>query len=62
MLNLDLCSNLVLKEYDHPWKLLQNENGILSSLVKTTGKASSALLRDAAELVICHLTYVHRKL
>ncbi|OXA59787.1 Multidrug resistance-associated protein 4 [Folsomia candida] len=40
----------VIMEYDHPWKLLQNENGILSSLVKTTGKASSALLRDAAEL------------
>ncbi|CAL8104322.1 unnamed protein product [Orchesella dallaii] len=37
-------------EYDHPHILLQNPNGILSSMVQHTGKSSSAMLsRIAAE-------------
>ncbi len=49
LVSLNNC--MTWQEYDHPWNLLQNGNGIFSSLVNTTGKVNSGLLRTAAELV-----------
>jgi len=43
-----VLDNGLLKEYDHPHLLLQNVNGILSSMVDHTGKTSAVALRYAA--------------
>ncbi|CAG9854730.1 unnamed protein product [Phyllotreta striolata] len=36
-------------EFDRPWKLLENETGLFSSLVMQTGKATARFLKDIAE-------------
>ncbi|ODM93387.1 ABC transporter C family member 10 [Orchesella cincta] len=43
-----VLDNGFVMEYDHPHRLLQNPNGILTSMVQHTGKSSSALLRKIA--------------
>ncbi|ODM86916.1 Multidrug resistance-associated protein 4, partial [Orchesella cincta] len=43
-----VLDNGFVKEYDHPHILLQNPNGILTSMVQHTGKSSSAMLRKIA--------------
>lgn len=44
-----VMENGYLKEYDHPHKLLQIVDGMLTQMVKHTGKASEQVLRKVAE-------------
>jgi len=43
-----LEAGLIL-EYDHPWKLVQNEKGTLTAMINSTGKSSSVMLKALAE-------------
>jgi len=45
---LVLEAGLIL-EYDHPWKLVQNEKGTLTAMINSTGKSSSVMLKALAE-------------
>lgn len=36
-------------EFDHPYILLQNENGVFSKLIQTTGKTSAKYLENIAK-------------
>ena len=42
------ASNLLFKEFDSPYNLLQHPDGILSELVSHTDPATQAELRDMA--------------
>lgn len=45
----------IYQEYDHPHILLQNPEGLLTSMIGHTGKASSEILRRVAAEVIFKL-------
>lgn len=44
-----------VKEYDHPYVLLQKEHGLLRTLVNTTGANTSKNLENVAKEVIIFL-------
>lgn len=45
-------------EYDHPYNLLNNKDGVLYKMVQQTGQATSDLLHSIAEKVVKKLKFL----